>query len=765
MVADRKILVVDDEPAIVRGCERILDRAGYAVESATTGREGLRRATEERFDLVMADLKLPDLDGMELVRMLRIERPEVAIVIITGYSSVSSAAEAVRLGVSDYIQKPFTPDQITDAIRRALEAFEARPRLRPEEALADAALERAERDPIFGQHLVANVGRVVSDSLRAHVQEVCARYDHDRARLMDVVRAVQERFGCVSGEAMDLIAEEVSTHRVEVESVVSFYAFLSKRLRGKVSIRLCGDIINELAGGDRVARALRDELGVDFGQTTPDGRVSLDRTSCIGMCDQAPAALVDDVVVTGLTEASAREMVRALRRHMDPRRLVTRPGDGNNAHPLVHAMVENNLRRRGPVVFAPLAPGDAIRRAIAVPAPEVIGQIKAAGLRGRGGAGFPTGMKWEFTRSAPGERKCILCNADEGEPGTFKDRVILTEQPDLLFEGMTVAARAVGAEVGVLYLRGEYAYLRAFLESVLARRRDEALLGRGICGEKGFDFDIRIQMGAGAYVCGEETALISSCEGLRGDPKNRPPFPAQDGYLHRPTVVNNVETFCCAARVLEKGPEWFAGIGSKDSPGTKLLSVSGDCESAGVYELPFGVTLREVLETAGAADALAVQVGGPSGQMVGHDAFDRRICYDDLATGGSIMVFDSTRDVLQVAASFMEFFVEEGCGFCTPCRVGNVLLRDRLNDIRAGKGTPEDLDYLRQLGETVKFASRCGLGQTSANPILTTLRNFPAAYEALVRESRDGRRRTFDIQAALGEAKAIAGRDSTIFTE
>ena len=766
MVASRRILVVDDEPAIARGCHRILAGAGYEVESAVSGQEGLRRAIEGKFDLVLADLKLPDLDGMELVRVLRIERPDVAVVIITGYRSVDSAMEAVRLGVSDYIEKPFTPDQIIGSIGRALSAVGERDRLRVETSLAQEVLRHAGRDPAFGQKLLADVRRVVSGSLQTRVREICGRYGKDRTRMMDIVRDVQADFGCVPGEAMDRIAAEVSTHRVEVEGVVSFYAFLSKDLKGKVTVRLCDDAINDLAGGDEVADALREELGVEFGQTTPDGRFSLEHTSCIGMCDQSPAALVNDVVVTGLTSQSARRMVRQLKVHTDPHALVKELGDGNNANPLVHAMVKNNLRRKGPVVFADVTPGVALRAALAGSPEEAIEAVKASGLRGRGGAGFPTGRKWEFTRSAPGREKCILCNADEGEPGTFKDRVVLTERADLMFEGMTIAGYAIGAQIGLVYLRAEYAYLRAFLESLLARRRDEALLGNAICGKEGFDFDIRIQMGAGAFVCGEETALISSCEGLRGDPKNRPPFPAQKGYLGLPTVVNNVETFCCVARILERGPEWFARIGSAGSPGTKLLSVSGDCAYPGVYELPFGVSLRDVLGLAGAEDAAAVQVGGPSGQMVAPDGFDRTIGYDDLATGGSIMVFDSSRDVLQIAANFMAFFVEEGCGFCAPCRVGNVLLNRCLSNIRAGKGTPEDLEYLQKLGETIKLASRCGLGQTSANPILSTLKSFRAAYEGrLGKPAQPGRRRTFDIQAALSEAKAIAGRDSVIFPE
>ena len=247
---------------------------------------------------------------------------------------------------------------------------------------------------------------------------------------------------------------------------------------------------------------------------------------------------------------------------------------------------------------------------------EVIRSVKTSRLRGRGGAGFPCGLKWEFTRGAEGERKFVLCNADEGEPGTFKDRVLLTERPDRVFAGMTIAGYAIGAEQGILYLRVEYAYLRPFLEDVLLKRRTDGLLGHSVCGKGGFNFDIRIQMGAGAYICGEETSLISSCEGMRGDPKTRPPFPAQKGYLGCPTVVNNVETLCCVTKILEEGPATFSAFGTEQSSGTKLLSISGDCRRPGVYELPFGVTLRQVLKLAGADDAIAVQISGPSGQSV-----------------------------------------------------------------------------------------------------------------------------------------------------
>ena len=598
------------------------------------------------------------------------------------------------------------------------------------------------------------------ESLEAIIRESCHSVARQRTRLVDVVRSVQARAGSISPQAMDLIARELGIHRCEVESCVTFYSFLSDKPKGRVVIRLCNDIIDELKGVQRVADAFRQELGIDFGQTTPDGAISLEWTACIGMCDQAPAALINDVPVTEISSDRAREIVRELRDHGDPDRLVTRLGGGNNAHPLVHSMVYNNLRQRGEFVFGPINRAEAIRKAIAITPAEVIRAIKTSRLRGRGGAGFPTGMKWEFARAAPGEQKCIICNADEGEPGTFKDRVILTEVPDRVFAGMTIAGYAIGAAEGILYLRGEYAYLRAFLEDVLQKRRDDNLLGKAICGKPGFDFDIRIQMGAGAYVCGEETALISSCEGLRGDPKTRPPFPAQKGYLGRPTVVNNVETLCKVTKIMELGPASFCQVGSQGSTGTKVLSISGDCKSPGVYEVPFGIKLREVLRLCGAENAIAVQVGGPSGQMVGPDSYERTICYDDLATGGSIMVFGPGRNLLHIAQRFMEFFCHESCGFCTPCRVGNVLLLERLRQINAGRGAPEDLPYLEELGTTVKLMSRCGLGQTSPNPVLTTLRNFRPLYEKLVQPRKNGNVPTFDLASRVAEAEKIIGRRS-----
>jgi [NiFe] hydrogenase diaphorase moiety large subunit len=608
----------------------------------------------------------------------------------------------------------------------------------------------------------------MSRDLETAIKDICSSCGNDKVRMMDILRLVQDRFGCVSDEAIDLVAREISIPRVEVESTVSFYSFLSKTPKGKIVIRVCNDIIDRMAGYDVVAEAFRDQLGIDFGGTTPDGMISLENTPCIGMCDQAPAALVNDEVVTRLSTDRVRDIVKILKETGDPKQMVHRLGlgEGNNADPLVRSMVRNNIRKKGEVIFAfaDFKPNVAVEKALAMSPVEVINEIKTARLRGRGGAGFPAGMKWDFTRSAEGEKKYVICNADEGEPGTFKDRVLLTELPDSVFEGMTVAGYAIGAREGILYLRGEYAYLYSFLQKVLQDRRDAGLLGKSVMGKEGFDFDIQMQLGAGAYVCGEETALISSCEGLRGDPKNRPPFPAQKGYLDKPTCVNNVETYVAALRIVDRGAGWFAEIGSKGSAGTKLLSVSGDCESPGVYEVPFGITVKELLKMVGAEDAVALQIGGPSGQMIGKADYDRTICYDDLATGGSVMVFGPQRNILEIVDYFMDFFIEENCGYCTPCRIGNVLLKMYLEKVMAGKGEPSDLELLKELGETIKATSRCGLGQTSPNPILTSLQKFRSTYESLVKENREGFQPSFDIKSVLKESEEIAGRKSVHFS-
>ncbi len=383
--------------------------------------------------------------------------------------------------------------------------------------------------------------------------------------------------------------------------------------------------------------------------------------------------------------------------------------------------------RKTPLTFDSVPPGAGLAAAMAKGRADIIAEVAASNLRGRGGAGFPTGTKWNLAaaaRVAEGGAKYVVCNADEGEPGTFKDRVLLLEYADLVFEGMTIAARAIGAAKGILYLRGEYVYMRPHLDAVLGRRRAAGQLGTAILGAAGFDFDIAVRMGAGAYVCGEETALIESLEGHRGEPRNRPPFPVDTGFLKQPTVVNNVETLASVTAILAKGAAWFRSIGTERSAGSKLFSVSGDCERPGVYEFPLGISVADLLDRVGGAGAKAVQIGGASGHCLPAAEFGRLIAFEDIATGGSIIVFGPGRDMLHVAKNFMEFFVEESCGQCTPCRAGNAKLLGGIERLERGACTTAYLQELLALSETMQLASKCGLGQSSPNAFVSIVKHF-----------------------------------------
>ncbi len=596
------------------------------------------------------------------------------------------------------------------------------------------------------------------------VLEACRQFDNKADRLLDILWAIQNAHGHISPEAMELIARQTGCHRVNVEGVVTFYAFFETVPQGRFIIRLCEDIIDRHAGMRAIQQTFEAALNIKTGETSADGLFSLHLTPCIGMSDQAPAALINEVVITRLSPSKVKNIVRTLRKNQDLTLLPYRSGDGNNSHPLIGSMVKNNIRQAGMLLSSHnqeqgLA---AIYRLTPV---AVLDQVRQSGLRGRGGAGFATGKKWQLATTTPAAERYVICNADEGEPGTFKDRVLLTEKADLLFEGMTLAAYAIGARHGILYLRGEYRYLRPYLEAVLAQRRENGLLGDRIPGYQGstFAFDIRIQLGAGAYICGEESSLISSCEGRRGEPKNRPPFPVESGYMGYPTVVNNVETLCNVPLIVTHGADWFTAIGTQQSTGTKLLSICGDCARPGIYELPMGVTVRSALTMAGASDAAAVQVGGASGEMIGRTEFDRTLCFEDLPTAGALMVFSENRNILEIVDYFLHFFVEESCGYCTPCRVGNVFLKKGIEKIMQGQAERVDIEHLKDLGKTIIATSRCGLGHTSPKPFLSSLKRFPMVYAALLKEHPDGLQAGFNIQQALDEARVIAKRRSLIY--
>jgi [NiFe] hydrogenase diaphorase moiety large subunit len=368
-------------------------------------------------------------------------------------------------------------------------------------------------------------------------------------------------------------------------------------------------------------------------------------------------------------------------------------------------------------------PTSGLKKALSQSRQDVIRTVRESGIKGRGGAGFPTAVKWNLCAVVQSEKKFLVCNADEGEPGTFKDRLLLAERTDALFDGITIGGYAIGAKLGVIYLRAEYAYMRPGIEAKLAERRARGFLGANVL-DSGFNFDIEVRMGAGAYVCGEETALIESLEGNRGEPRNRPPYPVNTGLVGAPTSVNNVETLIACAHILAKGPEWFRKVGTEASTGSKLLSISGDCKKPGVYEVPWGVSVADVIDLCGGEGAKAVQVGGASGRTVPAGQFRRKLGFEDLATGGSVIVIGPQRDMLDVAENFLDFFVEESCGQCTPCREGNPKLLEGVHLLKHGKCSIGYLRELQALGRTMQAASKCGLGQSSANAFLDITEHF-----------------------------------------
>lgn len=555
--------------------------------------------------------------------------------------------------------------------------------------------------------------------LSQEIEDLAEHYQHSRHGLLPILQAIKTKHTYISDFALQEVARLLSIHPVEVYGVVSFYSFLSTKKQGNFVIRLCRTISCDLAGKEAVARQLENELGISFGDTTPDGRFSLSWANCLGMCDQGPALLVNDYVFTQVTAERVYDIIETCRRSFG---VFALEGKHTLKH---HSTVQSNVKTNmSPGVFSAEDQDQGLQAALKRKPEEVIAIIKESGLKGRGGAGFPTHIKWELAAKAAGEEKYVVCNADEGEPGTFKDRVLITDFADLMLEGMTIAAYAMGAKNGIVYLRGEYSYLKKSLFQSIETRRSDNRLGQNILGKKGFNFDIDVRLGSGAYVCGEETALIESLEGQRGEPRNRPPFPVNTGYDGRPTIVNNVETFTLATHILSKGPEWLKKRGTKLSTGTKLFSVSGDCQHPGIYEFPYGVTIAELLKQVGGEEAKAVQVGGASGRSVPRSQFKHALAFEGIPTGGSIIVFGPQTKMLGVVKNFLEFFNEESCGQCTPCRIGNTKLLEGVEMLEKGNCSMRYLRELQSLGQTMQTSSKCGLGQSAPNAFLSITEHF-----------------------------------------
>jgi len=590
-----------------------------------------------------------------------------------------------------------------------------------------------------------------------------------KSDLMNVLWDIQRKRRFISHDDKTKIAKEFNISRMELEGVISFYHFFHRKDSGKYTIYLNCSTISKLHDYQAVKEAFEEELGIKIGNVTQDGLFGFFKTSCIGLSDQESSALINFHAFTNLTPKKVKTIVSKLRQDHSVELLSNYPK--NN--------IQHKPKEDKAVFFKTYKQGKALKKLKGFKPDDLIELVKNSKLSGRGGAFFPTGIKWQFCKDNKSDQKYIICNADEGEPGTFKDRVLMNKYPGLLLEGMAIAGYAVGATEGTIYLRAEYLYLKEKLEKEIKEFNEKDLLGKDILGIKGFDFTVNIHIGAGAYVCGEETALIASMEGKRGEPTIKEFFPVEKGYLGKPTIVNNVETLCAVPRILEMGLDKYLTIGTIATPGTKLLSVSGDCKKPGVYEIEWGMKLKTFLDIIEAKDPHYILFNGYAGEFLSSVDFDREISGENLLaehiqftfkdpieysrkmsgvglrSGGSFMVFNSERDLLSILKNITKFFVAESCGICVPCRTGNFLLNKKINKIMLCHGDKDDLDEIKEWSTIIKQASRCGLGKTSTNCLLTAMLKFPEEFQkCLLTDS--------DINQAFDLEKAVENYDSII---
>ncbi|MFE1797623.1 NAD(P)H-dependent oxidoreductase subunit E [Streptomyces sp. NPDC059517] len=556
-----------------------------------------------------------------------------------------------------------------------------------------------------------------------------------RDLLLPGLHAVHDRIGWISEGALDYLCRRLTVPPAEAYGVATFYAMFSVKPRPATVLHVCTDLACAAAGASELCAGVEARLGLGSG-------VSVERSPCLGLCERAPAALAvkaGDPVRTAVSAPATVERAVLAASAPDsapeePAAALAVPQAGDPSLML--------LNRVGVVDPASLddyrAHGGytALRQAFAIGPAGVIREVTDAGLVGRGGAAFPTGRKWQATASQPDHPHYLVCNADESEPGTFKDRVVMEGDPYSLVEAMTIAAYAVGAHKGYLYLRGEYPRALRRMEHAVGQARTRGLLGDDILGQ-GYAFDIEIRRGAGAYICGEETALFNSIEGYRGEPRSKPPFPVEKGLFGKPTAENNVETLVNVLPILTMGAPAYAAIGTGTSTGPKLFCVSGSVDRPGIYELPFGATLGELLELAGVRERLrAVLLGGAAGGFVRPDELDIPLTFEGTRAAGTtlgsgvVLAFDDTVPLPRLLLRIAEFFRDESCGQCVPCRVGTVRQEEALHRIveRTGADAAADITLLREVGRAMKDASICGLGQTAWNAVESAIDRL-GAYE------------------------------------
>lgn len=570
-------------------------------------------------------------------------------------------------------------------------------------------------------HTEANLG-----ALEAYLAEVAPR---GRSMTLPALHRAQEILGWVPPDAQEMISRALRVPLAEVHGVIEFFTMFYNEPTAQRVVRVCEDPACTLAGGRQVMARLEAELGLRHGETGEDGSITYEHVPCLGMCEFAPVALNGERPAGNLTPDDVPAFL-----------------SGTFPEPEARVYGEPLLKLMRVGKVDPASLGDyesmegyvALRRALQLTPQELIDMMKASDVLGRGGAMFPLGQKWAFTRGAPGDasQKHIIANADESEPGTFKDRVLMEQDPFSLIEAMTLAAYAVGAENGWIFIRGEYPRAARRLQIAIEKAREAGYLGRDLFGKEGFHFDIELRVSAGAYICGEETALFEAIEGKRGFPRIKPPFPTTHGLFQQPTAINNVETLVAALAVVRVGLDEWTGLGTDESPGTKWFCLSGHVQRPGLYEVPFGYTVREMIEMAGGVPGgkaiQAVLMGGAAGAFIGPDRLDVPLTYEDTRQAniplgsGVIMVFDETTDLRDVMYELSRFFAHESCGKCFPCQIGTQRQLEILGRIAHNGGARAgDREALLDIGHTMTQTSLCGLGQTAGSAVMSAIHLWP----------------------------------------
>ena len=562
--------------------------------------------------------------------------------------------------------------------------------------------------------------------LRSLLNEFAPR---GRSALLPALEAVQALYGYLPEPVTAEIGRALDVPLAEVYGVIDFYTMLYTQPVGRKVLRVCTDPACAMAGGEEVLQALCRHLGIQPGVTTLDGAYTIERSPCLGLCEHAPAVLVGENAIGHVDLSQVETLCEGYGRQ---------PGGvvGGDLR-----LLSANCGRGCPtplVEYISGGGGRGLRKALTLTPAEVIAEVKASGLVGRGGAAFPAGVKWEGTAQALGEPKYVVCNADESEPGTFKDRVLMEEDPHRILEGLTIAAYAVGAAQGFIYIRGEYAGAFQILSHALDEARQAGFLGEKIL-DSGFDFDIELRQGAGAYICGEETALFESIEGKRGFPRLKPPFPTTFGLFGQPTTINNVETLCNVPTILDQGANAYRRFGTEKSPGTKLFCLSGDVLRPGLYEAQLGVSLRHLIfDLAGGLRSenslKAILLGGAAGSFTTSDQLDVAMSFESLSSvglslgSGVVTVIDDSRDLRDILVRLGRFFAEESCGKCYPCRLGTQRQYEILQRVAIGRALKGDVERLMDISWTMSDASICALGQMAGTAVLSALSLWPDLF-------------------------------------